>query len=100
MTWGQLKELRRASLGVVVALWVILLAYAALHAAAAGPQWGFGLGVDTAGRVVATEVATSGAAYPRIDNDYEIVAVDGADPHQFLTASLAGVHEVSYRDAS
>src|SRR6185295_17546031 len=99
MTWSRTKELRRASLGLVVALWVILIAYAAARAATAGPQWGLHLTEDNAGKVVASDVSIFGVGQT-IEQGSEIVAVDGADPHDFLGKPLSEVHDVSFRDAT
>jgi len=100
MTWSRIFELRRAMLGAAVALWVILLAFAVGRAGITGTQWGLSLSEDAAGRVVAAEVTLSGTAGPRVYPGFEIVDLDGTDPHQFLGASLSSVHEVSFRDAN
>src|SRR3982751_1868895 len=100
LTRSRLNELRRTALGVAVALWVIVLAYGAGRAAAAGPQWGLSLAEDGAGRVMAAEVTVSGVAGQRMKSGFDIVAIDGLDAHQFLDGVPSAAHEISFRDAA
>jgi hypothetical protein len=85
MTWKHAHELRRWAVGLVLGVWVILLAFAAARAVATGPSWGMRLAHGPEGSVIAADIAIGSLSdSTRIRVGTEIVQVGDAPAAEFV----------------
>jgi diguanylate cyclase (GGDEF)-like protein len=90
----------RAVVGLGLGLWVIVVAFASLHARAEGPHWGVQLAVLADGSALTASVDTIGVAWiGGLRPNNEIVAIDGEDAGLFVGHDLtSSVSVLTFRD--
>src|SRR5579864_1028544 len=93
---------RRTVVGLMLGLWVVLLAFLALRLHAAGPQWGLHLSeVSADGRVVAASVGADNLAWELlIRPGDEITSVDSQPATAFAGQDIpSSVRQVAFAGA-